>query len=121
MRPAELSTTLASYRLEGDLLRALHMTEAAGGQLEFRAAFTTREEGEEPLLCLQEAAALSRLAAFLARFEQVVLLTIDSADAALVLAKLARAPGGGAAVARVARVATWGSTLEACWSLLGPR
>merc|ERR1719509_636816 len=121
VRPAELSTTLASYRLEGDLLRALHMTEAAGGQLEFRAAFTTREEGEEPLLCLQEDAALARLAAFLARFEQVVLLTIDSADAALVLAKLARAPGGGAAVARVARVATWGSTLEACWRLLGPR
>merc|ERR1719509_36052 len=121
VHPAELATTLTSYRLEGDLLRALHMTEAAGGQLEFRAAFTTREEGEEPLPCLQEAAALSRLAAFLARFEQVVLLTIDSADAALVLAKLARAPGGGAAVARVARVATWGSTLEACWSLLGPR
>jgi len=121
VRPAELATTLASYKLEGDLLRALHMTEAEGGELEFRAAFTTREEGEEPLLCLQEEAALTRLAAFIARFEHVVLLTIDSADTALVLAKLARVPGGAAAVARVARVATWGSTLEACWRLLGPR
>ena len=40
-------------RLEGDLLRSLHMTEEEGGRLEFRAQFTARQEGVQPLWCIE--------------------------------------------------------------------
>ena len=67
-------------------MQALHMTETDGVGLEFRGQFTTRcsilkmakliallrEEGEEPLVCLKEEEALTKLATFLAKFNDLV-------------------------------------------------
>ena len=86
-------------------MQALHMTETEGIGLEFRGQFTTRflviscclfkksvcvqgrfffyvgsylclrEDGEEPLLCIKEEEALTKLAIFLAKFKDLVMFS----------------------------------------------
>ena len=86
-------------------MQALHMTETEGIGLEFRGQFTTRflficyccskdlfvsredlmfmfdhvlclrEAGEEPLLCIKEEEALTKLAIFLANFKDLVIFS----------------------------------------------
>ena len=58
VKPAKLENYLTNYKLEGDLLRALHMTEAEGGRFEYRTQFEARRSGAAALYCSGEREAM---------------------------------------------------------------
>ena len=65
VKPAKLEHYLTNYKLEGDLLRALHMTEAEGGRFEYRTQFEARRSGAAALYCSGEREAMVDLFQYL--------------------------------------------------------
>ena len=54
VRPQGLQDCLDNYKLEGDLLRALHMTQEEGGHFLFRDRFSARDPDKDVIVCLDQ-------------------------------------------------------------------
>ena len=88
--PANLNHFLNNYKLEGDLLKALHMQESQEGKFEFRAQFEIKRKEKNKVFCLTEQEALESFANYLENLENVVLMAIEERTLEIVMKKLAQ-------------------------------
>jgi len=90
IKPARLDHFLDNFKMEGDLLKALHMTEE-NGKFEFRAQFERRKRKEKnKIFCTSEEEALLKLMQYLEKFQNVILFAVDEDTLGVILGKLAQ-------------------------------
>ena len=77
IKPAGLEHFLANYKMEGDLLKALHITQEENGQFEFRAQFEIKRKEKNKIYCSTEEEATENLRNYLKQFKNIVLFGID--------------------------------------------
>jgi len=90
IKPARLDHLLENFKMEGDLLKALHMTDE-NGKFEFRAQFEERKRKEKnKIFCTSEEEALGKLIQYLEKFQNVILFAVDEDTLKVILGKLAQ-------------------------------
>jgi len=116
IKPSNLEELLEKHKMEGDLLKALHMTDE-NGKFEFRAQFEIRKRKEKnKIYAINEPEALKLFWEFLSDYENVVLATVDEATMELVLAKLLEnRPDSNTVIG----FTTWPKVLEHCIKFAG--
>jgi len=116
IKPSNLEELLEKHKMEGDLLKALHITDE-NGKFEFRAQFEIRKRKEKnKIYAINEAEALKLFWEFLSDYKNVVLATVDEATMELVLAKLLETrPENNTVVG----FTTWPKVLEHCIKFAG--
>merc|ERR1712142_1159226 len=88
IKPFKLEDLLEKHKMEGDLLKALHMTDE-NGKFEFRAQFEIRKRKEKnKIYAITEGEAVKKLWDYLGEFKNVVLATVDENTLEIILAKL---------------------------------
>jgi len=89
IKPNDLEYYLENYKMEGDLLKALHMTDE-NGRFEFRGQFEIKRKEKNKVYAVTENEALEKLADFLDKMAKVVLLAVDEDTIKLLLEKLSQ-------------------------------
>merc|ERR1712042_339576 len=84
IKPNDLEYYLENYKMEGDLLKALHMTDE-NGRFEFRGQFEIKRKEKNKVYAVTENEALEKLAEFLDKMTNVVLLVVDEDTVKLIL------------------------------------
>lgn len=77
IRPPGLTSYLGSYKLGGDLLKALHMTQEADDTFLFRSQFEVIVDATQKIVCVREKAAVKDFLSWLSKFENCILLGVD--------------------------------------------
>ena len=80
-------TQLNSYKLSGDLLKALHVSREDGGIFQFRSQFEIIEENEK-IFCVDEKRALKDFLYFLDRYPNSILIGVDENSISVLVRKL---------------------------------
>ena len=87
IKPRGLEKYVDTYKLGGDLLKALHMTKENDGIFQFRSQFEIIEEGRK-IVCVDEGKALKDLLMFLQNFQNCILVGIDEDSISILVKKL---------------------------------
>jgi len=87
VKPARLEHFLENFKMEGDLLQALHMTDEKG-RFQFRGQFEIKRKEKNKIFATEEEKALDTLIGYLEKFENVVLFAVDENTLEIVLDKL---------------------------------
>ena len=79
IKPCSLQFYLENYKMEGDLLKALHLTEEENGKFEFRAQFEIKRKEKNKIYCSTEEEATESMRNYLKQFNNIgiVLFGID--------------------------------------------
>ena len=77
IKPDKLENYLENYKMEGDLLKALHVTESENKKFEFRAQFEIKRKEKNKIYCSTESEALENIKAFIKKQKNVILFAID--------------------------------------------
>ena len=77
IQPPNLQHYLHNYKMEGDLLKALHVTESDNGKFEFRAQFEIKRKEKNKVYCSSEDEAVKNMKEFLSKHQNVILFAID--------------------------------------------
>ena len=88
IKPSGLSKYLDSYKLGGDLLRALHMTREGDGTFQFRSQFEIVTDPSKIILCVSEKETIKRLLEFLEGFSNHILVAVDEDTLSILLKKM---------------------------------
>ena len=88
VKPHNLEHYLENYKMEGDLLKALHITESDKGKFEFRAQFEIKRKEKNKIYCSSEEEALKGIREFIRKFENVILFGIDKETIESLLTKI---------------------------------
>jgi len=116
IKPAKLEELLEKHKMEGDLLKALHMTDE-NGKFEFRAQFEIRKRKEKnKIYAVTEGEAVKKLWDYLGGFKNVVLATVDENTMEIILAKLMENRQDNNTVVGFT---TWPKVLENCIKFAG--
>ena len=116
VKPSRLEHFLGNYKMEGDLLKALHMTDE-NGRFQFRAQFEIKRKEKNKVYAISEKEALGELTKYLDSFENVILFAVDEETLEIILGKLAQFRQEKALP--VAGFTTWPKVLEHCQNFAG--
>ena len=108
IKPANLENYLENYKMEGDLLKALHITESDNGKFEFRAQFEIKRKEKNKIYCSSEEEALENIKIFLRKHSNVILFAIDKETIECFTTKIQFKPG---ADIDIAGFLTWSDVL----------
>eukprot|EP00092_Neocalanus_flemingeri_P033943 GFUD01036909.1.p1 GENE.GFUD01036909.1~~GFUD01036909.1.p1 ORF type:complete len:662 (+),score=191.14 GFUD01036909.1:28-1986(+) len=89
IKPARLKHFVDNFKMEGDLLKALHMTDE-NGKFEFRAQFEIKRKEKNKVYCTSEEEALAAFTKYLEKFQNVILFAVDEDTMQVILGKLAQ-------------------------------
>merc|ERR1712142_326710 len=116
IKPSILEELLEKHKMEGDLLKALHMTDE-NGKFEFRAQFEIRKRKEKnKIYAVTEGEAVKKLWDYFGGFKNVVLATVDENTMEIILAKLTENRQDNNTVVGFT---TWPKVLENCIKFAG--
>ena len=116
IKPPNLEHYLENYKMEGDLLKALHITESDKGKFEFRAQFEIKRKEKNKIYCSSEHEALKGIRDFIRKYENVILFAIDKETIDSFLTKIDFEEGN-----PVKGYMTWSSVLKHCTYYLGKK
>ena len=116
VKPARLEHFLENFKMEGDLLKALHMTDE-NGRFEFRAQFEIKRKEKNKVYAKTEEEALDNLTKYLEKFENVMLFAVDEETLEVILGKLAQLRPD--KDLPVAGFTTWPKVLGQCLKYVG--
>ena len=77
IKPGGLQYYLENYKMEGDLLKALHVTQEEEGKFQFRAEFEIKRKEKNKIYCSTEEEATEDVRNYLKQFNNIVLFGID--------------------------------------------
>jgi len=77
IKPPKLENYLENYKMEGDLLKALHVTDSDKGRFEFRAQFEIKRKEKNKIYCTSETEAIDNLKTILKTHERIIIFAID--------------------------------------------
>ena len=116
IKPPNLEHYLENYKMEGDLLKALHITESDKGKFEFRAQFEIKRKEKNKIYCSSEHEALKGIRDFIRKYENVILFAIDKETIDSFLTKIDFEEDN-----PVKGYMTWSSVLKHCTYYLGKK
>jgi len=87
IKPSKLEYYLQNYKMEGDLLKALHMTDE-NGRFEFRGQFEIKRKEKNKVYADTEENVLKNLCNFLKPMSNIVLCTVDEDSLKIILRKV---------------------------------
>ena len=116
IKPPKLEHFLENYKMEGDLMKALHITESDNGKFEFRAQFEIKRKEKNKIYCSSEQEALKGIKDFLRRYKNVILFAIDKDTIESLLRKIDFEEDN-----PVKGFMTWSSVLQHCSYYLGKK
>ena len=115
IKPDGLEHFLDNYKMEGDLLKALHITESENGKFEFRAQFEIKRKEKNKIYCSTEEEATENIRNYLKQFKKIVLFGVDR-DTVVTLLKRVNLDGS----IPVEGILTWSDVLTFSTNYLGP-
>lgn len=87
IKPDSLQNFLDNFKMESDLLKALHMTSNDDGKFEFRAQFEIKRKEKNKIFAVTEEEALRKLTFYLQELSNVVLVAVDEETVQVLKAK----------------------------------
>ena len=108
VKPDKLKFLLENYKMEGDLLKALHVTESENEKFEFRAQFEIKRKEKNKIYCSSEAEAITEVKTYFSSLNNVVLFAIDQETIEHFLAKV------NLDKSKFAGFLTWSKALQVC-------